>query len=116
MGDILSVFHPYSGLAPSLQSSEEYALKPDNEARSGVDPCAEPWRPFASRLDFEFAEVAAEAHLSRGTIGRLLKIIRDVAGGDTSFTFKSPTDVDAAWEKASNLQTMVRTHLFLREF
>ncbi|KAI0796362.1 hypothetical protein BC629DRAFT_1734435 [Irpex lacteus] len=66
----------------------------------------EPWRPFATRVDFEFAELVHESRMSQGAIERLLKLVRDVQTGEGELTFDSHSDVRRAWDHASHFYPM----------
>ena len=79
-----------------------YAFEEFNSRASDIDPdpSEEPWKPFTSRADFEFAELAHEAHLNKGQVTRLLALIKKIASRKDTFTLHSSDDVSAAWEKA----------------
>lgn len=106
VGDVMRVSHPQSGVRTTVESWHEY-IKRDN-ARTEEPTDNEPWRPFASRTDFEFAEFAAEAHLSKPLVERLLSLVTRISSGDSGFSFKTYKDLENVWEKASNLHTPVR--------
>ncbi|KAI0086723.1 hypothetical protein BDY19DRAFT_959866, partial [Irpex rosettiformis] len=61
---------------------------------------SEPWRPFNSRLDFDFAELTHETHMNEGQIERLLDIVHRAVSNKDRFTFDNAADVDLAWAKA----------------
>ncbi|TFK46324.1 hypothetical protein OE88DRAFT_1715060 [Heliocybe sulcata] len=61
----------------------------------------EPWRPFRSRLDFDFAEFTSDAKLSRSNIDRLIKIIHCAIDKKDAFTFSNCEDVLKCWDTAS---------------
>ena len=69
----------------------------------------EPWLPFKTRIDFEFAEIAHEAFLTENVTERLIKLIHSVASADNKneFTIKNQKDLTETWDKASNLLTPV---------
>jgi len=69
----------------------------------------EPWHPFLSETDFEFAEVVHQAALSKEQTETLLKIIWKVSSSNAKFSFKMYTDVCAAWTNAASLLTPVRS-------
>lgn len=68
----------------------------------------QPWHPFTCCEDFEFAELAYSATLSRDQTNELLKLIWRVAEGHTKFTFKTHADITTAWDRASTQMTPVR--------
>ena len=69
----------------------------------------EPWHPFATRLDFQFAELAVEARLNESHTRRFIDHIQEAAGRnpDSEFTFQSMKEYEEAWDKASKLATLV---------
>lgn len=105
VGDVMRVSHPQSGIATTVDSWQEYEQQ--NKAKPSTPIDDTPWRPFASRTDFEFAEFAAEAHLSRPLAERLLRLVSRISGGTSDFSFKTYADLEAAWEQASKLHTPV---------
>ena len=95
--DIKVEFHPAVGIADCVYAFEDF-----NSRAPDVDPnpSDKPWVPFASRADFEFAELAHEAHLNKGQVSRLLSLIKKISSRQDTFTFHTSDDVDHAWEKA----------------
>lgn len=115
-GDIMTVYHPESGLAPVVECKEKY--KPRAELRINAtlgssaftsleDEDRRPWHPFTELLDFEFAEVALSAHLTRAQITKLLKIIQKIKVEKAPFTLETYDQLQKTWETASVLQTSV---------
>lgn len=70
-------------------------------------PDSEPWLPFRSRSDFEFAEFVHDAELNRPQIEKLIKLIRRCNSAPDSFTFKNYDDLKGSLEDASKLLTPV---------
>ncbi|KAG2753584.1 hypothetical protein P692DRAFT_201705525 [Suillus brevipes Sb2] len=77
-------FHPRSGRETLLQTFEEFGVA--SEALKAPPADKKPWRPFRSRGDFEFSEIALEAALNQGQVDKLLSLIARIAQGDTHFT------------------------------
>lgn len=71
-------------------------------------PLDEPWRPFRSREDFEFAELVHTAALNKNQIDTLVKLVKQCERNPGSFTFEGASDVEQSWEDASKLLTPVR--------
>jgi len=75
------------------------------------DPTAplegQPWRPFRSQEDFEFAELTHAAALNKHQIDTLIKLIKRCERNPGSFTFEGAKDVEQSWEDASKLLTPV---------
>lgn len=98
-------FHPQSGKETLIQSLEEFQNKSYT-----IDPLSldsEPWRPFNSRADFEFAEIALQGNLKKDQVEALLNLIKSVASGESKFTLTSYTDLKNSWAKASERLTPV---------
>jgi hypothetical protein len=111
-GDVMTVYHPKSGLPTTVEHLEQYRQRTEvaqNQTSSlcPANPEAKPWHPFAQLLDFEFAEVALDAHLNQSQIEKILKIINKVASPDAAFTLRSYQQLQKTWELASTLQTPV---------
>ena len=85
--------------------------------RSGtVDPLEEefdePWAPYASREDFDFAELAHDARLNQKQIGRLIEIIRRCQSSPGSFTLRNYEDLRNVMDRSSKLLTNVASSCF----
>ncbi|KAG1865546.1 hypothetical protein DFJ58DRAFT_838652 [Suillus subalutaceus] len=108
-------YHPHSGHAPIIESFSVYGTnKPETTQSPVIDD--EPWQPFSCRADFEFAELAHRAALSKDQTNELLKFIWRVADGRTNFTFKTHNDVSAAWTRASSQLTPFERHVVPVEY
>ncbi|KAI0814933.1 hypothetical protein BC629DRAFT_1436013 [Irpex lacteus] len=104
--DIRVEYHPGAGMKPStiVYPFDQYRqVRPEVDFASTLD---EPWRPFQTRGDFEFAEIVHESRMSHAATERLLKLIRGVQTGEVELTFNSQSDVRRAWEKASDFYPM----------
>ena len=97
-------FHPRSSRPDLLQSFEEAGVT--NHAPE-VPADEEPWRPFQSRGDFEFAEIAVNASLSKTHINALLDLISRVKMGQTELTLKNENDLRQAYDNAAKELTPV---------
>ena len=74
-------------------------------AVSRVTPPQKPWKPFRSRLDFEVAELALNASLSKDLTETLIRIVRRAAS--ERFTLSNYKDIKNTWEAASEQLTQV---------
>ncbi|KAG0694101.1 hypothetical protein DFH29DRAFT_769529, partial [Suillus ampliporus] len=61
----------------------------------------EPWHPFASRADFEFALLTHKAVLNKEQTDELLRLIQNIVDGHAKLTFRSHNDVSKAWDNAA---------------
>ena len=78
-----------------------------NEAGSIEPPDEEPWRPFHSREDFEFAEIVHDAAMNQSQIDALIKFIHRCRGSPGKFTLSNFHDLRQSWEDSSALLTGV---------
>ena len=96
--DIQIEYHPNSGRHTDTSKVNEYRqpLKVD----ATFEP--EPWAPFQTREDFEFAELALEAGMTRGQVNAMIKLFHKCIKGDGNFTILNHKDMADTFEKASN--------------
>jgi hypothetical protein len=92
-------FHPRSGHEPLLQAFKEFGVAFEMLKEPPADEA--PWRPFHSRGDFEFSEIALEAALNQGQVDKLLSLIVRIAQGDTHITLKNEADLHMALDNAA---------------
>lgn len=102
--DIKIEYHPHSGKAEEIFHFGDFKRMSPTE-HNRVDN--EPWHPFKSRADFEFAEIALAAKMNKSQIDALVKLVRRIADGKDNFSFASQHDVDSVWERASFKRTAV---------
>jgi hypothetical protein len=98
-GDIRVEYHPNSHRKVDIFDFDKYhqsAL----ETSSIVDP--EPWAPFRTREDFEFAEIALETGMTKGQLEALIKLFRKCIAKEGSFTIRDHKDMKHTFDVASN--------------
>jgi hypothetical protein len=61
-----------------------------------IDP--KPWKPFCTRLDFEFSELMLELHMNTGQLATLLSLIQKAIVHPEDFTISSTDDLENAWD------------------
>ena len=61
----------------------------------------EPWKPFRSHVDFEFAEFALDAALNKKQTDRLIKLVHRVRQQEDNFTLASHAELSDIWREAS---------------
>ena len=98
-------YHPCSSWPPQFHTYDEFGINGGGEPVPLSDD--QPWRPFKSRGDFEFAEIALEAGLNEHHINALLKLFSSVSDGSTQVTMKSQSDLHQAWDTAAQRLTPV---------
>jgi hypothetical protein len=99
--DIKIEYHPSSGLSAQVFHFDDY--KSGDPSTAQVSPLAnnEPWKPFRSRLDFEFAEVALQAALNKEQTDTLIRLMHSVHQGHDLFTLSSHGELTEIWGEAS---------------
>lgn len=109
IGSIRTEYHPNSGRSTKIESLEDYFEHTPKPVSPPDD--SEPWRPFRSRADFEFAKLALEAALTQGQIEQLIQLFGKCIQGEDSFNLKSHQDLRETWDAASVLLTPVPTNV-----
>jgi hypothetical protein len=84
-----------------------------NATESAAPPIDQPWLPFRSREDFEFAEIAHRAAMNQPQIESLIKLIRRCEQNPGQFTLENFRDLKVSWEKSSELLTNVSAFVFI---
>ncbi|KAF9223570.1 hypothetical protein BS17DRAFT_706213 [Gyrodon lividus] len=79
-----------------------------------IDP--HPWQPFLSCMDFEFAELAHDAAVSKDQIDQFFQLVQKITHSPLMFSFKSHADVAKAWEHACMQMTPVSCTFNLLSF
>ena len=110
-GDIMIEYHPHSGRDARVLSSEEYKETLSDRSEPTEPPDIEPWRPFRSREDYEFAELVHDAALNRTHTERLIKLLQRCQDSPGSFTLRGYNDLKDSLESASKMLTPVSTSL-----
>ncbi|KAG2068822.1 hypothetical protein BDR04DRAFT_1023603, partial [Suillus decipiens] len=70
----------------------------------------EPWCPFCSCGNFEFAEIALNAALNKSHIDVLLALIGCILRGESQVTFTNDNKLHKAWEHAAAQVMLVCCH------
>ncbi|KAF9789425.1 hypothetical protein BJ322DRAFT_990294, partial [Thelephora terrestris] len=99
--DIRVEYHPNSGRKHKTFTLEEFQRAcSDVQHTHPADP--EPWLPFNTREDFEFAEIAQQSRLSKGQINALIRLFRKCIDiGKEAFTFSNFNDMQKTLTLAS---------------
>lgn len=100
-GDIRVEYHPNSGCECKTFTFEEFQHI-GSEARRAHPPDPEPWLPFKTRQDFEFAEIVLDTGMSQDQISALIRLFRKCLEiGEESFTFLNYKDMRSTQTLAS---------------
>ena len=104
LDDVKVEFHPGSKRRTIITHYQDFS-----RARVALrnPPEEEPYRPFRTRTDFEFARTMMEAAVNAKHINALINLIRSVSEG-AQFTFSGYTDLMNTWKGASDILTPVR--------
>ncbi|KAG2034084.1 hypothetical protein BDR03DRAFT_993845 [Suillus americanus] len=98
LDDIQVKYHPHSQLPPSVHHFSEFSRSCPMEA--AVPRNNSPWEPFCTRLDFEIAEIALEAAMTKEQTNRLLSLVHQSASGKDAFTLQNHDEVHSLWDLA----------------
>ncbi|KIJ61765.1 hypothetical protein HYDPIDRAFT_176905 [Hydnomerulius pinastri MD-312] len=110
LDDIHTEYHPHSSL-PSVTkcfsdfSREHFVMPPP------PDLDRDPWHPFRCRLDFEVAELALEAALTKDQTSRLIKLLQRVAYKREKFSLKDYKDLRQTWDAVGHRVTPFQKEL-----
>ena len=98
--DIRVEYYPNSGRETDIFKIDDY-LRSVPDVDAVVEP--EPWAPFRTREDFEFAEIVLEAGMTRSQINALIKLFhRCIKKGDGGFTISNHKDLANTFDIAAN--------------
>lgn len=103
--DFKTEYHPWGGCLPLFQSAEDFG-RSDPPAMQADE---QPWRPFKTQANLEFADIAIQASLNASHVNALLNIITRVANQSASVTFKNEKELRLACDRAAQELTPVRS-------
>ena len=102
-------YHPNAGKPTVTYPFSEFSQGNATQAYE-PDSSTDPWYPFRSRLDFEFAELTLEAALSKEQTTRLLTLAQQIHARTEKFTLQSYHDLQNTWKAAEHRTTPVSTY------
>ncbi|KAI6018748.1 hypothetical protein BKA83DRAFT_4464972 [Pisolithus microcarpus] len=101
VNDIHIEYHPNATIPPQeipfakfAQGHRPRAYKPDMST--------DPWYPFQSYLDFEFAELALKVALNKEQVNRLLHWMKSICSMGEVFTLNEYNNLQSTWQAASH--------------
>ncbi|KAK0498844.1 hypothetical protein EDD18DRAFT_1103311 [Armillaria luteobubalina] len=100
------MFHPSSTRLTQIVHFEDYqSSSAFQHAKPPID--THPWRPFASRCDFELAEFILNAALTEKQMKTLFSLLNpeESSNPSTEFNICTPKDFKEHWDHAVNLIT-----------
>lgn len=106
LDDFRTTYHPRSNQQPKQRVD---AFGDYNSSKPAPPPFTEPdpWKPFRSKTEFEFADIVLQAALTRTQINQLLKVVHTLMAERPEFHLKTHSDLQDLWEVASERLTGV---------
>lgn len=104
------IYHPHSERQEEVASFKDYRHRGLEEKSTPKDSDKEPWSPFRTRGDFDYAEIALAAGLNMTQSNALIALITRVAKGESELTLTSHADLQKCWKTASLKLTEVCYH------
>jgi len=101
--EIKIIYHPASERAEKYIHVDEDLPGAPAVDEPGQPTAEKPWHPFRSRLDFEIAELALNAHLSKADTEHLLSIIQRCIQNPEQFTLQGHKDIAEYWDLARSM-------------
>ncbi|PPQ63348.1 hypothetical protein CVT24_006721, partial [Panaeolus cyanescens] len=98
---IRTQYHPRSQLPTTVVDFDDYQARPSPQPHVFADP----YSPFKSRTDFEFAEIALKSALTQDQIDAMIQLFERVKSGQDSFNITSHRHLRETWEAASHFVT-----------
>ncbi|KAG1756155.1 hypothetical protein EDD22DRAFT_981579 [Suillus occidentalis] len=107
LDDIKVEYHPHSRIPSTIHPFSEFTRRRPTE--DTIPRSASPWEPFRTRLDFEVAEIALAATMTKDQTNRLFELVRRAASAKEDFTLQSHDEVRTLWKMASERFTPFET-------
>ncbi|KIJ58540.1 hypothetical protein HYDPIDRAFT_184182 [Hydnomerulius pinastri MD-312] len=99
--DIKVAHHPRSGRAQHVHRFSDYKRNQASHKPS-LPRDRQPWQPFRSRLDFEIAELALHAALSKDETNQLISLVHRAVSGHETFSLTNHKEVSETWSRTSH--------------
>lgn len=97
-------YHPHSNRNTEIKSYHDYLHQTQN---SSPPTDKQPWAPFRTRTDYEYAEIVLAASLNAAQNNALISLIHRIVRGEAEFTLRDNTDLKSLWDRAANKLTPV---------
>jgi len=105
--DIRIEYHPNSGREPETFAFEDF-VRAVPDSVPPVDP--DPWKPFRTREDFEFTQLALDSAMSKAQVNEMIGLIHRCTKGEKScFTLSSYDEMHKTLAVASERLPKVRS-------
>ncbi|EIW80471.1 hypothetical protein CONPUDRAFT_90680 [Coniophora puteana RWD-64-598 SS2] len=98
--DFKTEYHPDSKRSTKIEAWDKFrnASHPPPALKNDA---LDPWEPFKSKGDCEFASIAIDAKLTQANVERLLALIGKVAKGNADVTFKNDAELRKTCDQAA---------------
>lgn len=93
-------YHPNSNCPTEIYHFAEYG-KTVTPPSQNLPLEHEPWKPFHSCLNFEFAEFSLDAALNKEQTDTLIRLVRKALQQPDDFTLASHGELNKMWQEAS---------------
>jgi hypothetical protein len=111
IGDIKIDYHPNTKRVPDIISFKTYqARKKPKKPKLNTK---KPWMPFGTRSEFEFAEVALRAGLTKNQVNALIQVMQRCIEGEDSFKIRDHDHLCTIWNTGAILHTAVSFFKFI---
>ncbi|KIK25431.1 hypothetical protein PISMIDRAFT_9624 [Pisolithus microcarpus 441] len=104
VNDIHIEYHPNATIPPQEIPFAKFARGHRPRAYK-PDMSTDPWYPFRSHLDFEFAELALEVALNKEQVNHLLHLMKSIHSAGKAFTLNEYNDLQSTWQATSHRMT-----------
>uniref|UniRef100_A0A8H7XPR9 Uncharacterized protein n=1 Tax=Psilocybe cubensis TaxID=181762 RepID=A0A8H7XPR9_PSICU len=100
-------YHPSANKSPKVVPTSQYDPHSTRHATSALPKPNhdKPWHPFATRLDFEIAELALDTHMNKNQKATLLNLIKECIANPHLFTIENASEMDKTWEFARSYRS-----------
>ena len=103
--DIKIEYHPDTNRVPDFIPLKTYQAR--QKLKKLPSNTRKPWKPFRSRSEFEFAEVALKAGLTKNQVNTLIHVIHRHACGEDSFDIHDDDHMHTIWDAGAILHATV---------
>ncbi|KAF8956317.1 hypothetical protein BDZ97DRAFT_1907242 [Flammula alnicola] len=118
MDDVKIEYHPHTKRRPDIFPLKTYqANKRKAKTINSTRPHPKrPWKPFGSCAEFEFAEVAIKASLTKNQVNALIDVMRRCVDGKDEFAIRDHAHLCEIWNTSAVLHAMPQKHLISVEY
>lgn len=105
IGDIKIEHHPDTKRDPDIIPFKMYQAR--QKHKKPQLNTKRPWKPFGTRSEFEFAEVALRAGLTKNQVNALIQVMQRCIQGEDSFAIRDHDHLHTIWNAGAILHTAV---------